>query len=296
MNINFIKLFIFDGELANDLTDSRKTKAKDALEALFQLYLLRDVQKAFEEYWLSYKNDVGATDEKALSRRKNRYLKLKERLSHLKSERDKLIERKRDLTQKVTELDTKYQHLLHAEERERGELDDITGRLNEAINIVNAKVTEIFEEIRDPHRISEMFCAGLVELKSHLDKLKLPRSTSKEFFYELASESNKECICGTILDEEKRRAIIEKSDEYLAEDDTGILNSIKSDIGQIANNTSSYYIEEMDKKIAELNSAIRLRDNLYAEKLALEKSLTESGSEELQEVKVKLPVASHGAS
>ena len=288
LDINFIKLFIFDGELANALTKSKETKAKEALEALFQLYLFADIKKCFEEYWLSYKDNVGATDDKALSRRKNRYEALKQKLEKLKTNKIALIENKERLQARLEELNTKYQHLLHVEERNKGELDSVTKKLNLAKNDVNKRLVEILEVSRDPHRILEVFCTELVELKSHLDKLKLPRSTSKEFFYELAAESNKECICGTELNEDKRNKIIEKSEEYLAEDDTGILNSIKTEIGQIANNKSSYYIDETRELIEKLNVAIRVRDDLDKEQKALEKSVLESGSTEIQEIKTML--------
>ena len=44
LNIEFVNLFIFDGELARNLLDDKQTRARDAIDALFQLSLFDGVR------------------------------------------------------------------------------------------------------------------------------------------------------------------------------------------------------------------------------------------------------------
>lgn len=48
LNSEFVNLFIFDGELARNLLDSKQTRARDAIDALFQLSLLEEVANQFQ--------------------------------------------------------------------------------------------------------------------------------------------------------------------------------------------------------------------------------------------------------
>ncbi len=47
----FVKLFIFDGEFAEDLLDLNKSEASQAIDALFQLYLLEEISNKAEHDW-----------------------------------------------------------------------------------------------------------------------------------------------------------------------------------------------------------------------------------------------------
>ena len=65
-------------------------------------------------------------------------------------------------------------------------------------------------------------------MKKNMDRVKLPESTAKEFFLELAEEDN--CVCGRPLNSEHRDYIRERATYYLGSDEMTLLNSIKAEI------------------------------------------------------------------
>ncbi len=71
LNPEFVSLFVFDGELANNLLDSKQTRAREAIDSLFQLSLLKDLAKVFQENWENHVKDAPVTEPKGLTRRKN---------------------------------------------------------------------------------------------------------------------------------------------------------------------------------------------------------------------------------
>ena len=68
----FVNLFIFDGELARNLLDSNQTRARDAIDALFQLSLFNGVANQFQVNWESHEANTSSKTEQGLNRRRNK--------------------------------------------------------------------------------------------------------------------------------------------------------------------------------------------------------------------------------
>lgn len=79
LNPEFVSLFVFNGELARNLLDSKQTRARDAIDSLFQLFLLEDVANEFQQNWESYTKNTGFKTEQALKQRNKKLKDLKER-------------------------------------------------------------------------------------------------------------------------------------------------------------------------------------------------------------------------
>lgn len=109
MNENFVNFYIFDGELAQQLLDRNHTDAQVVVENLFQINSFDAMAQKIGDYWDSKAQDIGATEERGLSRRRRRLQNLRDRFSTLTVEQDKL---RKKLTTLDTQLQKKRTHII----------------------------------------------------------------------------------------------------------------------------------------------------------------------------------------
>lgn len=282
----FVDLFVFDGELANNLTDSQHTRAREAIDALFQLSLFDDVVKAFKRNWDSHQAKVGLKGEAGLTRRRNKLKNLAEKLSNLRREQRSLRARLVSLRQELQKSQEDYNSGL-AKDKDTGErLEKLRAEIAEAESHLDLRISSAIAEMRSPHHLSANFGVGLQRLKANLDRLKLPTSTSKEFFEEL-SQAN-ECICGNKMTSQMRQAIRDRVKLYLAEEEAGALNHIKSDIAKFCDQSPESYFNEHREQLTHLKDAMTKRDGLKTELEALETHRLSQGDSDLGRKKQRL--------
>ena len=113
--------------------------------------------------------------------------------------------------------------------------------------------------MRDPHALSSVLGTEMLHLKTSLDRAKLPESTAREFFEELADEAV--CVCGRPLDDEYRIAIRERAKQYLGSDDVAFLNALKGDVGDLVGTDPATHESETDNRIERLMEAISKEDD-----------------------------------
>jgi DNA sulfur modification protein DndD len=137
------------------------------------------------------------------------------------------------------------------------------------------------QHTRQPYLIDDAFAESLVELKAQLDRLKLPASTSSQFFEELLEE--KECICGRPFDDKSRDVVKQRAELYLAEETSGVLNTLKQDI-------SLHLTDENRPKAATLRESINQLEEYVLENQkaitavrALTQQLIDGGDEQVQD-------------
>ena len=280
---DFVDLFVFDGELANALMDPEKTRAQQAMDAQFQLGILTGISQKLNENWRTYADSVGATETRGLMRRKNR-------LETLRSRRDILTKKKANLElqegparTKLSILHKKYDDLLQNDEKDAVELKRIDEGLAAAERQLAAALGTAIGALRNPQNLSEGFSSSLVALKGSLDVLRLPTSTSKEFFDELKNAAT--CVCDRPIDEAAKAAIASKAESYLGDDEVGVLNSLKSDISRFASEPSETYLSELNQRMKQVAAAVAQRDRLKTEAAAIEQRRLDAGDIELGNVK-----------
>lgn len=282
----FVPFFVFDGELAHALLDSKKTRAREALEVQFQLSSLNQFSKLMDRYWDEKTRNSTAKGEKGLTQRRNK-------LNELTTRRERLLAEQRERKRKLTSLTGQRDKLAgdykdrfdqdHQAQEERRRLEGDLARANSNLSTLLANT---FAEIRKPQFLSSQFTSGLQMLRENLDKLKLPENAAKEFFSDLAEADH--CVCGEEMTDARRSAILARCDAYLGKEDQGILNAIKGAIKDTAGGSPSSYREQLDKQVARLREAIRDRDLTQGELDALERRRLEGGDEELSAMKAKL--------
>ena len=260
-NERFVDFFIFDGELANSLLDHEKTNADRIIEDLFQLNIINDIKDWVTLYWKQ------KTEEKARAygttsttfQGYNKWAGWKERLEarikQLESEKRKK-ERDRDkLIKKFNELNKEVQDHIVAKSKFANDLKGAENGLINAENHVKQLAGRLLNKMRDPYSLTKVFGEELLEFKGALDRVKLPESTAKEFFEELANEVA--CICGRTLDDQSRENIRARTKSYLGSEDVALLNTIKSDISSHIGTNPDTAPDEFKKLLEELQKASR---------------------------------------
>jgi DNA sulfur modification protein DndD len=265
---DFVNLFIFDGELAEHLLDHDRTDAQSALEDLFQLRVFLRITDRVQEYWTVQTRTTSASEERGLARRRNRVTKLRERIKNLEVEQSRLFpEYERTLEQ----LDAKKKRFnaalsQHDELSER--LRRAEQRLTETRSGVQQMAREVFAKMRDPHALSAKFAEEMLELKQSLDRVKLPESTAREFFEELAGEDV--CVCGRPLDDVTRDAIRDRAKLYLGSDNVALLNAIKGDVSLMVQPNTAEHEQELQTLMKRLGQNIRAETEARTEKDLIE--------------------------
>ena len=225
MEERFVNYYVFDGELAEDLLSPGKTDAETAVENLFQLRTLTKMGYRVSEYWSDQTGSVTATSRAAYTRRKNLLARWKRRSAEVIRERNTLNDELDHLQAELDRKNRRYRTRLSRQDRLNRAVDDATSNLERRRQEVNQSATDVLDEMRGPHTLSPCFGMAMSELKSGLDRLKLPESVAREFFDELSEEMK--CICGRPIDDNIRAVIGQRAALYLSSDDVTLLNSLK---------------------------------------------------------------------
>ena len=247
MNEDFVKFYVFDGELADNILNREYTDAQKAVESLFQIHLLERMRGKVSDYWDEQTQGRTAKDQTGLTGRTNRFNDWRARLRDLSQQKGKYQK----------ELDAVLKNLERQQERYDSEIKKVDDRA-EKVRTAEVAVTEVetcvhksaqgvLDSLRDPHALSSVFATSIYELKTGLDRVKLPESAAREFFEELADEDD--CVCGRPIDNEIRVAIKERAQRYLGSDDVSLLNNMKSAIDDAVGHSRTQPAEVLSDSI-----------------------------------------------
>ncbi|MFS0518521.1 hypothetical protein ACEYW6_28030 [Nostoc sp. UIC 10607] len=276
----FVHLFIFDGEFANDLLDSNLSEASKAIDALFQLYLLEDIKNIAEDDWQKSTKNKPNTP-KGLTQKRNKVQKLDQRVRYIENLRDKFVNSLSSLETEINELEQKIQDKAKIDKNLRNDFIAQKEREKDATQQVETSAAKVMNQIRKPHTLHRFFGSSLVELKHQFDRLKLPESTSSQFFEELLEEEN--CICGRPWDEHSREILEKRAKLYLADEASGFLNSLKHKISVELSQDSNESEKELTTSIEQLVNNLKLKYEASTHRRVLEEELVKQGDEELKE-------------
>lgn len=280
----FVDLFIFDGELANRLLNPNESRAEEAIEALCQLDLLDDIQAQVRTFWEEQARIAGgASTATGLARYKGIAGRLNARLADLRTELSDADSRLDVIARRRNDLEQKIRQHLDADENGR-EARDKTRLAKAGVDEeVNAAVLEVLTRLRRPESLSGAFTRTLRTMKSHLDRLKLPESTSRQFFTELAEDEL--CICGRPLSEHERQFILSRAEDFLGNDIMSTLNSLKTDIDRLSDSEAESALTSAVENLGNLRGKAR---TLATELEQLENQSFSNASEELVAARTEL--------
>lgn len=261
---DFVRLFIFDGEQAERLLDHRHTNAHDAIDSLFQLKFFDGMQKRVAEYWEAHMDQVKAGDEKGLARRRNRVAFLTQRLAQCKDDYAIACANRDRFQEQLDKKRRKFKEQIKAHKQFSDDLRNAENILNAAKAQVQINANDVLSRFRDPYALLPSIGQRIMNLRVNLDRVKLPESTAREFFVELADED--ECVCGRVLDQVCREHIRSQASRYLGSDDVSLLNAMKSDISDLVGDEPNIHSAHLTGQIHVLKDCIRTENEARTNK------------------------------
>ena len=274
MRKDFVKFYVFDGELADNILSRDHTDAEQAVESLFQTHLLEFMKRKISDYWDNQTRGVTAKDRTGFTRRKNRTEKWRSRLANLKKQK---AEYRGELVAVLDDLRRQkllYDSAIKNETDRASRVRDAEDKVDEFHRDVHESAQSILDAIREPQAISAVFATAMYELKDGLDRVKLPESAAREFFEELADEDY--CVCGRPIDDQIKGAIRERAQQYLGSDDVALLNNMKGAIdeavGQTRGRASQLLSREIDSLTALVGEELKAGNQLDELRLEAERS------------------------
>lgn len=292
---DFVNFFVFNGELAEQLLSHDYTDAQRAIENLFQLGLFSNLINQVHVFWERQTAGRGATEDRGLTRRSNRVSYLRQRIAMLIRRQAELRKQQKANQQQLNEKRDRFNTALSQQQALRDRLLVAENDYKSSKSEVHRAAQDVLARMRDPQALSNAFAREMILLKASLDRVKLPESTAREFFEELAQESH--CVCGQELTEDTRTVIRERASRYLGSDDVALLNAIKADVGDLVGTVAEVHEAELTAQIKALTDSCQhenemrtVRDEIQNEGVANDPTLEQARDEikQLEEQQIYL--------
>ena len=283
---NFTRLFVFDGELANEIRAVGGAEADRAIKTLYQLDDLGALRQQVAEV-VRKRQDAAASvsqakSQKGLSRLKKSLstaegvlARLKKELSGLKKTESGLNKEKREANETIEIFIAENGELKEEEKKIESEAEAIRGAMQSA-------AIDAMNSFRSPARLSLTIRHRLGELGKTLTDARLPKSVSSEFFSELAKK--KFCICARPIGDEERAAIERRKEEYLAQDQIAAISTMKKGL----KNSSGEPETSFQSACAMLGKQIEARKFNEGKRSRLMLELADSGNGEVAKLTERL--------
>lgn len=258
----FTSLFVFDGEFANRLLDSREAEAEHAIDALCQLDLLDRTVLVAEADWQEKVRGQGAKTAQGLAiyRRRERSLLEREQavmtaLKRLESEHERVSAETQTLSRSIEDR-------ISASEKHRAKYERLIVEVQQKERNLLAASLSTMMQIRRPHFLSPGFAGALTAFRQSLDRARLPELSSKQFFLDLVEDTH--CICGHEIGPAERDSILRQATRYMGDDISGVINSIKSAVGEALAATDSTLEHNLNELAAARNTFHTVNTELEA--------------------------------
>lgn len=280
---SFLNLFVFNGELANELFKASATRAEDAIDALCQLYLLEDVADHVEKAWeKAATGRAGPKTENALTSLRTKRADLLARKVKLTRLREKSVADMAVAKGKSAELEEKIKAKTAGMIQDQGDLADARTAEASAVADVKSATTAALTAIRLPLALSPLIGEALGAWKESLEELKLPEATSAQFFTDLMKQDA--CICGNTMTEVMEEQIAARAKLVLSSSENGQLNIIKGDIEKYAPEAGEpSYHDGLQAKLAELAKARRQQLEAEQDVRTLRRKIIDAGGEQVKQ-------------
>ncbi|MDR2720508.1 MAG: hypothetical protein LBC03_06885 [Nitrososphaerota archaeon] len=280
---NFVRLFVFDGELAGELLSSKSASAEEAINALYHLDNLKNLygDNGEIDHVVNEKISGSSDASKAQTDQGKQLLE-----THLENAQNM----KKKLNAEVDEAKAKWGYYTNEITKIKGEIDNYRDLDTELVKKYQELTNKDVKLESDLYRFTEMLLSrmrnpvnfdgvseSLLRLSEQMMKVKLPKTQSIEFFEELAEHI--ECICGRPIGPAEKAAIKARAKDYLSEDNIGELNAIKTDIRHIS-------VSE------DIQAAVKLIRNTNREKMLNQRAIQKLdkqtiGKEKIEELTAK---------
>ena len=279
------ELFVFNGELATQIRDLNKTRAAEAIRALYRLDTLdalrRRVDRLVEQEQRRAASVSTAKEEKGIRRLQNARDEARVSKQRLTQQQQATTARIAERERERARLEAEIQSRLSEDEGLRTQLEKLAERQAEVDETANMLSAQALDVLRRPPHVHPRLLSRLQTLGGKLYELKLPETISAEFFRELAKQAT--CVCGRPIGHAERHAISEGAKRYLAQDQISIINQMK-----LALRESSGNPEELTNLISNLRGQLNERRKLKAARDRLASERIAEGDEVLKNLRAEL--------
>lgn len=274
-----IDLYVFDGELAQDMLKDGPSAADRAIEALYRTDAFKDLIKRIDSLKLERKNrnrDVSsATEQSAVDKREREFEAANEVLVRLTNEKDALVSSLGRIDTRVAAIAERRRQLGLEDDDFRDRQQDIEDRSEQTAAAISKYALEAIASFRSPLSTHPFVERRLKTLSATLKNRNLPRS-SKSFFEILAQKPN--CICGDEMNEEKREHILSNAEDYLGDEQVSVINDIRQRLGDQAEG------RPFSDVVTDLNEAEDRLFSIGQERNRLDTEKAQAGIEEIDEL------------
>lgn len=250
LSLNFVHLFIFNGENASELFIQNSTYAKNCIDTLCQFNILDESITHVRTYLDGKAQEIGKGAQSNITRLINRRDKFIAHLKIIEKDRNETALQIQKLKTEQKKIDTQINEKIKQKEEEEKNKKLIDNENKENDENLKNQVDLIFSQLINPMKIDERIKNSLLNFRDGLSQLRLPEDAAKEFFNELSEHDT--CICDRQIGPKEKKAILDNSKNYLDSSTTGILNSIKSSIESFKDEENNF-----DKNIEDLLSLDR---------------------------------------
>ena len=274
----FVSRFVFDGEQAKKSMDRTSNEAEETIRYLYRLDELDEILAMNMNILTEIQNAEGGGKgtNSSLSNLRSRQKKVREHIALLEKKQKELNTDIAHLSQDKSEKEKQRQELDKNYEALNKEKNEIIAEQEKNRGSIDVKITEIISLVKTPYLVSESLCQRMYELGAAMKKLKLPKSSSKDFFTELAHAEK--CVCDRCIGEKERNAILKNAERYLGSDHQAVLNTIKSVL------MDSAYDERLVTAFEELGKLQEQKTRLNARYADVEDKLIKAGGPQVEQL------------
>ena len=273
----FVSRFVFDGEQAKKSMDRTSNEADETIRYLYRLDELDEILAMNMNILTEIQNaEGGSTGTRgSLSNLRSRQKKVRDHIASLEKKQKQLNGDIARFSQEKIEKEKQRQELDKNYEALNKEKNEVIAEQEKNRGNVDVKITEIVSLVKTPYLVSEGLCNRMYEFGDAMKKLKLPKSSSKDFFTELAYR----CI-----GEKERDAILKNAERYLGSDHQAVLNNIKSVL------MGSTYDERLVAAFEELGKLQEQKTRLNARFADVEDKLIKAGGPQVEQLQSEIEV------
>lgn len=280
-NEEFVKRFIFDGEQAKKTLSNGNAEAEHALIYLYQINKIDDMINEIDNLVkIKQENSVGTNTSRGIRIACTKMHKSKSKWDELKGKLNILSKKYKNFSNELEIYRTRYNEMIQKDGRFKLRKDDLEQMVSEVQGDLLQANSLTMAAVKEPYNIHQELDFRLRDLVHNMQVLQLPKSTAREFFKEVANDS--ECICGRCIGPKERENILKNAEKYLGQEELIALNAIKGSLREYEKS------ETLNIAISSLRQAYERMQEIDLERRKLESEIAESGNEEVTVVQRRI--------
>lgn len=281
----FVRLFVFDGELAKEIRTVGRDRAASAIKTLYKINLLSELEQRIASLVQAEQERASsvstATEQRGVNRWKNAVAVSKQRSTQLSADIARLQLEQADATAKQGELNVKLATRITADKSLNQRAEALKVERETIEKKVLDDTVQALSTFRVPAKLAGRILDRLHALGAKLNHLKLPKTISSEFFRELAQQDR--CICGRDISPLEAQIILDRADLYLADDQIAVINKMKLALRECKADDAVF---EQTAEVLKKALRLRLENSRALDQVQLD--LVEAGDTEVEEWRSEL--------